>query len=46
LDSDGEDIPASIPKLLQLMDQDGVAAVVAERSKREVSIQFRIFYSL
>ena len=46
LDSDGEDIPATIPKLLRLMDEEGVVAVVAERSKREVSAQFKIFYSL
>jgi glycosyltransferase involved in cell wall biosynthesis len=46
LDSDGEDIPASIPKLLQLMNEKGVAAVVAERSKRNVSIQFKLFYFL
>jgi len=46
LDSDGEDIPASIPKLLQLMNEKGVSAVVAERSKRDVSIQFKLFYFL
>jgi hypothetical protein len=46
LDSDGEDVPATIPKLLRLIDEEGVVAVVAERSKREVSVQFKIFYSL
>lgn len=46
LDSDGEDVPATIPKLLHLIDEEGVVAVVAERSKREVSVQFKIFYSL
>jgi polyisoprenyl-phosphate glycosyltransferase len=46
LDSDGEDVPATIPKLLTLLDQGNEVAVVAERSKREVSIQFKIFYSL
>jgi|UPI0004BB0B21 hypothetical protein len=46
LDSDGEDDPASIRKLLHLMDEKGVAAVVAERSKRNVSMQFEVFYFL
>lgn len=46
LDSDGEDVPASIPRLLRLMDETGVSAVVAERSKRNVSIQFKTFYFL
>lgn len=46
LDSDGEDVPASIPQLLSFLDDSGAQAVVAERTKRDVSLQFKLFYFL
>ena len=46
LDSDGEDVPATIPTLLREIENNDVPVVVAERSKRDVSPQFKIFYFL
>lgn len=46
MDSDGEDMPTTIPALLEHMDISTVPVVVAERSKRNVSLQFKLFYFL
>lgn len=46
MDSDGEDVPSSILDLLNELNHNNVNAVVAERSKRFASIQFRTFYYL
>lgn len=46
MDSDGEDVPATIPNLLKLIELPNTQAVVAERSKRSVSVQFKLFYFL
>lgn len=46
LDSDGEDVPATIPMLLHELETSNVPVVVAERTKRNVSPQFKLFYFL
>lgn len=46
MDSDGEDMPNSILNLLSELNDSNVNAVVAERSKRFASVQFRTFYHL
>lgn len=43
MDSDGEDSPEAIPKLLARLNDD-VDAVVAVRGNREVSMNFKLFY--
>jgi glycosyltransferase involved in cell wall biosynthesis len=44
MDSDGEDIPQSIPALLQPLDSTDVDVVVAQRKKRVETWRFRAFY--
>ena len=44
LDSDGEDDPNAISKLLDSLDSKDIDVVVAERRKREESLFFRVFY--
>lgn len=44
MDSDGEDLPASIGKLIKPLDSDEVDLVVAERKSRIETIRFRAFY--
>ncbi len=44
MDSDGEDLPASIPLLLEQLDTQFVDIVVAERKNRYESTRFKIFY--
>ena len=44
MDSDGEDVPASIPLLLQPLESEIVDVVVARRSSRVETIRFRAFY--
>lgn len=44
MDSDGEDLPASIEDLLRTLDSEQVDLVVAERKSRVETLQFRIFY--
>ncbi len=47
MDSDGEDDPADIPRLLDRADQTGRRAMVfAERTKRSESLVFRVCYHL
>jgi len=46
MDSDGEDVPSTIPSLLAPLDSNGIDAVVAERKKRVETLQFRAFYVL
>lgn len=44
MDSDGEDVPATIPDLLEALRGGGVDVVVAQRRNRVESLQFRTFY--
>jgi hypothetical protein len=44
MDSDGEDIPASIPALLAQLQSEDVDVVVAERKSRVETLSFRAFY--
>ena len=44
MDSDGEDLPSSIPALLQALDRENVDVVVARRRNRVETLSFRIFY--
>jgi hypothetical protein len=47
MDSDGEDSPADVPRLLERFDQErGEKIVFAERTKRSESITFMTFYLL
>ncbi len=44
MDSDGEDQPADVPRLLAALRQSGVALVLAERTKRSEPLLFRVLY--
>lgn len=44
MDSDGEDLPQSIPLLLKALDSDDVDVVVAERKSRVETFKFKLFY--
>ena len=44
MDSDGEDVPATIPTLLSSLAQIDVDMVVAQRKSRVETLRFRIFY--
>lgn len=44
MDSDGEDLPATIPNLLTKLDDENVDAVVAQRKNRVETIKFKAFY--
>ena len=44
MDSDGEDQPADVPRLLAAMTQTGAALVLAERTKRSEPLLFRVLY--
>ena len=46
MDSDGEDLPASIPSLLRALEPDAVDVVVAERRSRVETRRFRAFYAV
>jgi hypothetical protein len=44
MDSDGEDLPATVPALLEQLTSTDVDAVVARRKKRSETLRFRLFY--
>jgi glycosyltransferase involved in cell wall biosynthesis len=44
MDSDGEDLPSSIPKLIAELRRTEVDVVVAKRKNRVETIQFKVFY--
>ena len=45
MDSDGEDAPSEVPRLLRAYDEAGGRAIIfAERAKRSESLAFRAFY--
>jgi len=46
MDSDGEDVPASIRELLQRLEADDVDVVVAQRRSRVETLRFRAFYAV
>ncbi len=47
MDSDGEDDPADVPRLLARSEEEGGRPIVfAERTKRSESLTFRVFYFL
>ena len=47
MDSDGEDDPSDVPRLLELLRAEGGRAIVfAERTRRSESWSFRFFYGL
>lgn len=44
MDSDGEDLPGSIPELLKALDAPDVDLVVAQRKARVETLRFKAFY--
>lgn len=44
MDSDGEDLPSTIPNLLDELMSEDVDVVVAQRKSRVESIRFKVFY--
>lgn len=46
MDSDGEDLPSSIPALLQPLDAGNVEVAVAQRKSRVETLRFRAFYAV
>lgn len=44
MDSDGEDTPQSIKKLIQPLSQNDIDVVVAQRKSRVETLKFKIFY--
>jgi polyisoprenyl-phosphate glycosyltransferase len=46
MDSDGEDLPSTIPDLLQRLRAADVEVVVAHRKSRVETLKFKLFYAL
>jgi hypothetical protein len=46
MDSDGEDTPESIPRLLDAVRDESVDVAVAERAKRSETLTFQAFYAV
>ena len=46
MDSDGEDQPADVPRLLVALDDEGTALALARRTQRSESVRFRILYAV
>ena len=46
MDSDGEDLPETIPNLLKGLEQNDVDVVVAQRKSRVESLRFKFFYAI
>ena len=46
MDSDGEDLPSTIPALLAQLKSDPVDVVVAQRKSRIESLRFKAFYAV
>jgi polyisoprenyl-phosphate glycosyltransferase len=44
MDSDGEDQPSDVPRLIEALGDDGVALALAQRTKRSEPLQFRMMY--
>lgn len=46
MDSDGEDLPATIPSLLAKLESNQVDVVVAQRKSRVETLRFKAFYAV
>lgn len=46
MDSDGEDLPSTIPALLASLASDEVDVVVAQRKSRVETLRFKLFYAV
>lgn len=46
MDSDGEDLPATIPDLLMQLESSQVQVVVAKRKSRVETFRFKVFYAV
>jgi polyisoprenyl-phosphate glycosyltransferase len=46
MDSDGEDLPESIPELLAALDDSQIEVVVAQRKSRVETLKFKAFYEV
>ena len=46
MDSDGEDLPGSIPELLHKLDLAEIDVVVAQRRARVETLRFKLFYAV
>jgi hypothetical protein len=46
MDSDGEDLPSTIPQLIAPLKSDEIDAVVAQRKSRVETMHFKLFYVL
>lgn len=46
MDSDGEDVPATIPTLLERLHSDSVDVAVAQRKGRVETLRFKTFYAI
>jgi hypothetical protein len=46
MDSDGEDVPSSIPELIALLDSAEIDVAVAKRKSRIETFRFRAFYAV
>jgi polyisoprenyl-phosphate glycosyltransferase len=46
MDSDGEDLPSTIPELLTKLTDINVDVVVAQRRSRVETVKFKLFYSI
>ena len=46
MDSDGEDLPSTIPTLLEVLKDPYVDIVVAQRKRRVETLRFRVFYMI
>ena len=44
MDSDGEDLPADVPRLLEALDEQDVSLALARRTQRSESLLFRLLY--
>lgn len=44
MDSDGEDQPADVPRLLAALDEGSIALALAERTTRSEGLRFRVMY--
>lgn len=46
MDSDGEDLPSTIPELLKQLETSNIDVVVAQRKNRVETLRFKVFYAL
>jgi hypothetical protein len=46
MDSDGEDLPSTIPELLSQLENPSVDVVVAQRKSRVETFRFKLFYAI